>query len=257
MSKPRYWLKVALVAGMFIYGMLAIALILPLLRLLTGRRAESLFEPIRSGWCSRLCRILGVQLQVQGAMAAEARLLVANHISWLDILVLGATGPMVFVAKAEVADWPVMGYLAKGVGTLFVKRGDSAQTSLTAERMAWQLRQGKRLMLFPEGTTTAGDKVLRFHARLLQPAVLAQVPVQSLAIEYLGPAKTLAPFIDDDDFLTHLLRILALDGIAMRLSYAPALAAAASRGELAQATRGQVVAMLFPPQLARASSGEI
>lgn len=245
MQTARQWFKAALVAGMFFYGMFAVAAIMPFLHLLAGRRAEWLFEPIRAGWCRTLCRILRVRLEVIGCPAPEARLLVANHISWLDILVLGASGPMLFVAKEEVSDWPVMGYLARRIGTLFVRRGDAEQTAATAERMAWQLRQGKRLTLFPEGTTTAGDKVLRFHARLLYPAQLAQVPVQAIGIEYLGAAKEIAPFIGDDDFLPHLLRMLTLDRIDMRLHYCPALPAGLPRDTLAQTARRQVVGALF------------
>lgn len=245
MRTARQWYKAALVAGMFLYGMFAVAAIMPFLHLLAGRRADGLFEPIRAGWCRTLCRILGVRLETTGSPAPEARLLVANHISWLDILVLGASGPMLFVAKEEVADWPVMGYLARRIGTLFVRRGDAEQTAATAERMAWQLRQGKRLTLFPEGTTTAGDKVLRFHARLLYPAQLAQVPVQAIGIEYHGAAKEIAPFIGDDDFLPHLLRMLTLDRIEMRLHYCPALPAGMTRDTLAQTARRQVVGALF------------
>ncbi|QSA96342.1 1-acyl-sn-glycerol-3-phosphate acyltransferase [Methylococcus sp. EFPC2] len=255
MRKLPVWSKAALVAGMFAYGLFAVAVIMPLLHRVAGRHAERAFEPIRAGWCRTLCRILGVSLEIAGEPSPDARLLVANHVSWLDILVLGASGPMVFVAKEEVSDWPVMGYLARHVGTLFVRRGDAEQTAVTAERMAWTLRQGKRLMLFPEGTTTAGDKVLRFHARLLAPAQLAHVPVQAVAIEYLGDARNVAPFIGEDEFLPHLLRVLMLESIAMRMHYCPVLPAGIPRDTLAQTARRQVAGALFGVAEAKVGAG--
>ncbi|MGZ8250338.1 lysophospholipid acyltransferase family protein, partial [Methylomagnum sp.] len=222
---PRYqpWLKGALIAGMFLLGVIAVAAVMPGLRLLLGRRAAPLNEAIVRRWNGAVCRILNLRLRVNGRLDPNARLIVANHISWLDIIALGSQWPCQFVAKEDVADWPVMGYLAKGIGTLFVRRGDADQTAATAEQMVWRLRQGKRLMLFPEGTTTTGEKVLRFHGKLFMPAQLAGVGVQAVALCYLDEAGKVAPFVGDDEFLPHLLGVLKLDRIDLRLGYCPAL----------------------------------
>lgn len=246
MSRFQPGFKATLIAGMFLWGVFATGLVWPLLDRLLGRRASQFKEMIRRNWCTAVCRILKVQIETTGNPSPETRLWVANHISWLDIIALGASHPLLFVAKEEVADWPVMGYLARRLGTLFVRRGDAEQTAAVAEQMAWQLRQGRQLMLFPEGTTTNGERVLRFHAKLLHPAQLAHVPVQAIALEYLDEARAAAPFIGDDDFLPHLLHILTLDRIPLRVHYCQPLPAGLHRDVLAQTTRKQVVAALFP-----------
>jgi 1-acyl-sn-glycerol-3-phosphate acyltransferase len=241
----QFWFKAASVAGLFIYGLLAVAAIMPLLSRLAGGRAESLCDRVRMGWYRALCRVLRVRVERVGTPDANARLLVVNHVSWLDILALGTQRPVVFVAKREVAEWPVVGYLAQRTGTLFVQRGDVDRNGAVVERMTWCLRQGKPVVLFPEGTTTTGERVLRFHARLFQPARLAHVPTQAIAIEYAGPARAIAPFVGDDSFLPHLLRVLMLDHIEIRLHFCPSLPAGTPRDTLAQATRGQVIEALF------------
>jgi len=252
MRVPRFWFKAASVAGLFVYGLLAVAAIMPLLSLLAGGRAEPLCDLLRLGWHRALCRVLRVRIELVGAPDPDARLLVANHVSWLDILALGAHRPVVFVAKREVAEWPVVGYLAQRTGTLFVQRGDADRNAAVTERMTWCLRQGKRVVLFPEGTTTTGERVLRFHARLFQPARLAHVPTQAIAIEYGGPARTIAPFIGDDSFLPHLLRVLMLDRIEIRLHFCPSVPAGTPRDALAQTTRAQVTEAMFGNRAAKA-----
>ena len=246
MSTIRACYKALLVAGMFLYGIFAVSTIMPLLDIVLGRRAIVLHDYICLHWNRTVCRILNVRIHVVGDPSPEARLWVANHISWLDIIALGSQQPMTFVAKQEVADWPVMGYLARRIGTLFVHRGDAERTGAIAERMTWQLRQGRRLMLFPEGTTTQGTRVLRFHAKLLHPAQLAHVPVQAVGLEYLDAARQVAPFIGEDEFLPHLLRILQLGRVDLRLHYCQPLSAGLHRDVLAQTTRKQIVAALTP-----------
>lgn len=246
MSRFRPWLKAALIAGMFLWGVTATGLLWPVSGLLLGRRAAHVQEHIRRSWCATVCGILGVRVETVGTPSPSTRLWVANHVSWLDIIVLGASHPLLFVAKEEVADWPVLGYLARRLGTLFVRRGDAEQTAAIAEQMVWQLRQGRQLMLFPEGTTTNGERVLRFHAKLLHPAQLAHTPVQAIGLEYLGEARAAAPFVGDDAFLPHLLKILRLGDIRLRIHYCPPLPVGLHRDSLAQTTRRQVVAALFP-----------
>jgi len=244
MQRCRQWFKALSIAAMFVAGVVAVSTVMPALRLLLGKRSAALNDAIVVGWNRTVCRILNLRLNVSGRPDANARLVVANHISWLDIIALGAQGPCVFVAKREVADWPVMGYLAKRTGTLFVQRGDAAQTAAVAERMAWQLRQGKRLVLFPEGTTTSGDRVLRFHGKLFHPAQLAGARVQAVALRYEGAAKPCAPFVGDDEFLPHLLEILKLGRIDLHVHYCPAVSPGPGRNELAQATRRQIADVL-------------
>lgn len=246
MRHCRTWLKGAAVAGLCALGLAAVCVVLPGLRLALGRRAQRIEAAIVQHWNRAACRVLNLRVRVSGAFDSRAGLLVANHVSWLDIIALGSQFPCQFVAKEEVGDWLVFGSLAKGIGTLFVRRGDASQTAATAEQMLWRLRQGRRLLLFPEGTTTAGDKVLRFHSRLFQPAQRAGARVQAVALDYTGAARSAVPFIGEDEFLPHLLNILTLDRIELSVRYCPPLPADLDAGALAAAARRQVVMALAP-----------
>ena len=189
-------------------------------------------------WCRLACRIVGLRRNITGTAAPEARFLVANHVSWLDIVALAAERPCLFLAKAEVANWPVIGALARGIDTLFVRRGEAGQTAAVAERMLWQLRRGRCVLLFPEGTTTAGDRLLRFHSKLFEPAERAGAVVQPIALSYTGVARDVAPFIGEDEFLPHLLQVLRRDRIELDLAYCPPLPADQPRAALAAARSG-------------------
>lgn len=246
MASCRLWLRGFPVAGMFLWGLLVVSLILPALHGLGERRARRWRERIVLNWNRTVCRLLNLRIRVSGHRDPAARLTVANHVSWLDIIALGSLQPLVFVAKAEVADWPVMGRLARGIGTVFIRRGDAEQSAATLEAMTWMLRRGAHLMLFPEGTTTPGDQVLRFHGKLFNPAQLTAVKVQSVALHYRGASREVAPFVDDDDFLPHLLRILRQPAIELDLHYCPALPAGLRRDQLAKAARLQICEWLEP-----------
>lgn len=244
MQRWRQWFRVLAVAAMFVAGIVAVSTVMPALRLLLGKKSAALNDAIVVSWNRAVCRILNLRLHIRGRPDANARLVVANHISWLDIIALGAQGPCLFIAKREVADWPVLGYLAKRIGTLFVQRGDVAQSAVVAERMVWQLRQGKRIVLFPEGTTSMGNRVLRFHGKLFLPAQRARVRIQAVALRYEGEAARCAPFVGDDAFLPHLLGILKLDRIDLDLRYCPAVPPGPGPNELAQTTRRQIATAL-------------
>lgn len=231
---------------MFVLGVIAVAAVLPALGWLLGRRSAPLHDAIVVGWNRAVCRILNLELKVHGALDPDARLLVANHVSWLDIIALGSQFPCLFVAKEEVARWPVVGFLAKGINTLFVRRGDNRQTGSAAQMMVWRLRQGRRVLLFPEGTTTAGDRVLRFHGKLFQPAELAGVSAQAIALRYSGAARNSVPFVGEDEFLPHLLGVIRLERIDLDLHYCPALPAGMNRNETTAAAHAQISAIVDP-----------
>lgn len=241
----RQWFRVLAVAAMFAAGIVAVSVLMPAARIfLAGRRATQWNDAIMVTWNRAVCRILNLRLHIRGRPDPLAGLIVANHVSWLDIIAIGAQGPCLFIAKREVADWPVLGYLAKRIGTLFVQRGDAAQSAVVAERMVWQLRQGKRIVLFPEGTTSTGNRVLRFHGKLFLPAQRARVRVQAVALRYEGEAARCAPFVGDDAFLPHLLGILKLDRIDLDLRYCPTVPPGPGPNELAQTTRRQIATAL-------------
>lgn len=139
---------------------------------------------LRQRWSAGLLRILGLQLQHQGAALQPGCLLVANHVSWVDIFVINALAPAAFVSKAEVRQWPLIGWLSARNDTVFLRRGSRGHARIVNAEIGALLDAGRNVAVFPEGTTTDGSHVLHFHAALLQPAIAAGHPVQALALSY-------------------------------------------------------------------------
>ena len=205
-----------------------------------GRRLPR--ERIAGVWHRTLLRILGVQVSVQGAPLCTPHLLVSNHVSWLDIPLIGASTAIRFVSRHDVKRWPVAGLLAQACGTFYIERG-AGRSHVTAAAMRGHLETGS-VALFPEGTTTGGTGVAPFRARLFQAALDAGVPVQPVVLRY-APAREgtpIAPFIDDDALLPHLLRILRAGQLQVELQFLPALfpGECAERRALALASQGRV-----------------
>lgn len=155
------------------------------------------------------CRCLGLDLHQHGLPSENTALFVSNHISWSDIPVLGSLAQIRFLSKAEVAKWPVIGWLARQAGTLFIQRG-GGQVRRVRGQIIGNLQAGENVLIYPEGTTSAGLTVLPFHGLLLKAATESKVPVQPITIAYRrnGRPDHLAPFIAEDEFLSHLLRML-------------------------------------------------
>jgi 1-acyl-sn-glycerol-3-phosphate acyltransferase len=161
---------------------------------------------------ARLSNALPFRVTVSGELPTRPMLWVANHVSWTDIALLGMLAPLSFLSKAEVRTWPVAGWLALKAGTLFIRRG-SGDSRLLQKQMCNHLQQGHALMIFPEGTTTDGRSLRTFHGRLLSSAIDAQVELQPVAVAYSrnGKPDPIAPFIGEDDLLSHLRRLFAHD----------------------------------------------
>lgn len=169
-------------------------------------------------------------------MTMPAGMLVANHISWLDIFVINALAPAAFVSKDEVRQWPLIGWLCERTETIFLSRGSRAAAQRTRGTMIAQLRDGVPVTVFPEGTTTAGDRVLPFHAALFQGAIDARVPVVPLALRYVDATdnRSPAPAYDGDVTLWQcLVSIVRAGGLAAQVRVlAPLDSAAADRRHL-------------------------
>lgn len=215
----RLW-RVPLVASW-----VAFALLLAVqLSLWPAHRRAAVRERLTGFWMRGLVRLLPLRVRHHGRPVAQTAVWVGNHISWLDIILLGTAAPVRFIAKSDVRQWPVLGWLAQQAGTLFIRRGQ-ASTGNLHQQMTEVLEQQHSLMVFAEGTTTLGDRVGTFHGRLLGPAIEHQVPVQPVALRYQqrgGPART-AAFIDDDEFFSHLWRLLGDTTIDVDLHFLPAL----------------------------------
>jgi 1-acyl-sn-glycerol-3-phosphate acyltransferase len=178
-------------------------------------------------------------------------LLVINHTSWADVFVVAAVTPARFVAKAEIARWPLIGRFAAGVGTIFVERGRRHAVKRVNHMATLRLRSGQSVGIFPEGTTTDGSCLLRFHANLVQAAVDAQSPVIPLALQYLqdGNATTAAAFIGDDTLVGSMWKILVTPRLSARLYWLPTLdCPGETRQVIAQQARAAIVGVLGLPE---------
>jgi 1-acyl-sn-glycerol-3-phosphate acyltransferase len=165
-----------------------------------------------------------------GRTALPRGLVVCNHISWLDIYVINALAPAAFVAKDDVRHWPLIGWLCANTDTIFLERGSRAAAQRTRESMVERLRAGIHVAVFPEGTTSGGERLLPFHAALFQSAIDAGVPVVPLALRYADGAGNpcRAPAYDGDITLWQCLRAIArADGLKAELRILEPLAVAA------------------------------
>jgi 1-acyl-sn-glycerol-3-phosphate acyltransferase len=199
-------------------------------------------------WARRMMRALGAQLCVEGAAPAPGALLVANHVSWLDILAITSHAPSIFVAKREVRDWPAIGWLAARAGTLFLQRSSGRSLLRVKNRIAAQLLARRSVAFFPEGTTSSGSGVMPFRSGLLQAAVDGARPVQPVAIAYYGEDGKPSPdaaFIDGMTLWQSIGAICRSGHITVRLAFATPLAPAGrTRKELAREARDTIAAIL-------------
>ncbi|WP_306395044.1 lysophospholipid acyltransferase family protein [Telluria beijingensis] len=207
--------------------------------------SSTLRARLTRGWSRRLLRLCRVQVEHGGGVPAlEHALVVANHVSWLDIFVINALDPCRFVAKAEIRSWPVMGWLAAGAGTVFIARGNRRELRHVFKGLVEVLQKGERVALFPEGTTGLQGQVLPFHANLFEAAIDAGVLVQPYALAYLDAGGALHPsieYVGDTTFVDSLLRILQGPPVKARLAcLAPLESVGAHRRELALAAQEAV-----------------
>lgn len=202
-------------------------------------------------WSRQLLDILSVRLDAQVVDDQPGSLIVANHISWLDIYALNAVRPMVFVAKAEVRQWPLIGWLAEKSGTIFLRRGSRGHAKIVNSQIDGLLDAGKDVAIFPEGTTTDGTHLLNFHGALLQPAVETGRQVLPVAIAYYGAdgCRSLVPAYAGETTLGESLKaILACRSLTVRLCSTPALDPQTNtRRELAHAARRAIALSLGLP----------
>lgn len=166
-------------------------------------------------WAQAMLRGVGITLVVHGQpVVSGPALLVANHLSWLDIVVMHASRYCRFVSKSDIKHWPLIGTLAGGAGTLYIERSSKRDAHRVVHQMAERLRLGEVLAVFPEGTTADGISLKPFHANLLQAAISADAPVQPVALRFVdaGTGQTcFAPrYIDDDSIFVSIWETLCV-----------------------------------------------
>jgi len=223
-------------------GLATCALVFPLV-------SHAARERLTRRWSRKLLGMCRVKVeQLPGAPVLEHALIVANHVSWLDIFVINALHPCRFVAKAEIRAWPILGWLAAAAGTVFIARGNRRELRHIFKGLVTVLEQGQRVALFPEGTTSIQGEVLPFHANLFEAAIDAKVAVQPYALSYVDAAGSLhrsVDYVGDTTFVDSMFTILEGEPVLARLQcLAPIDASGAHRRELAQSAQDAVAAAL-------------
>jgi len=190
-------------------------------------------------WCIRLLRILKVRVMIHGdpsvLFGTKPYLLVSNHISWLDIHVINSIRPVIFVAKADVSKWPIFGYLASMLGTIFLKREKLSDIKRVIQLMKEKLTNQEIVAIFPEGTSTDGKSVLPFKSNLFESAHQAEVNVLPITIQYTenNEYSNRAAFIGDMELIDSIKNILKSNHLVVHVHLSDGLPSHLSRQELA------------------------
>lgn len=202
-------------------------------------------------WSAKLLRILGITLRVEGPPPASAEvgaMVAANHVSWLDIFAISSVRPTRFVAKGEIRDWPVAGWIAHASGTIFIRREQWRDTARTNEKVRAALAEGDCVGLFPEGLTSDGDTLLKFHSALFEPAVANRAHVHPAAIRYETADGALCrevSFVGDRTFVESMLLVIAQRAVTARVHFAPAIdTAELRRRDVTEAARARIASLL-------------
>jgi lyso-ornithine lipid O-acyltransferase len=207
---------------------LAWALVLCLAQLVIARVRGPMTSVRRALWLQGCCQTvlasLGIRYSVEG-VAPSRGLLVSNHLSYLDILIYSAVTPCVFVSKAEVAKWPYFGFAARQAGTIFIDRTKRISAQNVAQEIARRLDDPVPILVFPEGTSSDGAQVMRFHSALFEPAVRSSAPVTTAAVRYViggGVPERELCWYGDEGFLPHLWKALGTPGFTARVWFGEA-----------------------------------
>lgn len=204
------WLRLCVRVTAFVAFLAATTLLAAGLRITEMVTRKTIDRTPWARFCFRwACRCLGLNIHQHGSPSNDTVLFVSNHISWSDIPILGSLAPIRFLSKAEVGQWPLIGWLARQADTLFIHRG-GGQARRVRGQIIENLQAGENVLVYPEGTTSAGLTVLPFHGLLLRAAPESKTPIQPVTITYRrdGRPDHLAPFIGEDEFHSHLLRML-------------------------------------------------
>jgi len=248
-AAPRLWrvlLRAPLLAIVAVVGLPVL-----LLALLPGLRDVSPGgQPIalraQRRYARILIRTLGYRLRLHGVLPDRPGLIVANHISGFDIPVLHAVAPLWLVAKQDIHDWPLIGFLARAVGTIFIQRGSEPSRKRAARRMAALLRAGRIVGVFPEGGIHTERGVGRFHPRLFGPAIRAGAPVLPVAIRYWRAGDLHGEQVFGPGMKFSALVVAALGRPPCDVQVLigePLVSAGASRNDLARDAQRQVTEM--------------
>ena len=202
-------------------------------------------------WSIGLMRMMGLTLQISGTARPGATLVVANHVSWLDIAAVHAAAPHVrFVAKSDLLAWPGLGWMIRNAGTLFIERERKRDAVRVVHAVAAALQSGETVAVFPEGTTGTGPEPLPFHANLLQAAVATGTPVQPVVLRFddrHGRFSEAVTFIGQTTLLQSVWRVASARGLKVSVEFLPPVGTRhADRRALAAHLRELVALRLLP-----------
>ena len=204
-------------------------------------------------WSKKLLDICGVTVRVNHPERLSPRsLIVANHVSWLDIFLIYSVVPGHFIAKADMASWPMVGWLSRKTGTLFLERSSARNLKSTLKTLVDNLKARERCIFFPEGTTGRQGETLPFHPNLFEGAINAGLPVQPFALAYLNREGNFEPAVDfsgDVSLGQSMKNVFRSDGIRAELTVLPAIETTGlHRKALSQQARDAIIAVLpLPP----------
>lgn len=208
--------------ALVVVGLLASACIIqPALWINPQRNHQRIRLPIVQWWFRRVAAAVRLRVTVVGQPPPEQALYVSNHITWMDIIVVGSQIRASFVSKQEVRNWPVIGWMCAVAGTIFIRRGSLDSASATQDTLRAALDAGKSIAVFPEGTSTDGATVKPFKRRLFVPAMEAGCVVQPISLRYPDgdQPNLVVPYIDDDNLFSNVLRVIRLPEIPVRVTF--------------------------------------
>lgn len=214
---PRAVFRLGRTALHVLYGAATLALVYPWVN-----RPKRLW--LKRRWSRQLLGCLGVQLKANADLAVPGALLVANHISWLDIFVINAVQPAAFVCKDDVRDWPLIGWMCAKTDTVFIQRGSRRDAHRTAQDLTARLKSAHCVAVFPEGTTSDGHSLLPFHGAMLQPAVDLGSDVQPVALRYHhgdGAAAAAAGYVGETTLWQSLKAVASATGLLAEARFLP------------------------------------
>jgi 1-acyl-sn-glycerol-3-phosphate acyltransferase len=243
----RYALRLPLLLAHMLVGLpITLLLINPLTARwrVGGERVDH--RAIRA-WSKIMMRIFGFRVRRVGIPLSGAAMFVANHVSWMDITLLHSERVVGFVAKSEISRWPLVGWLARRGGTIYHRRGSNESLTGVLHLMVERMQGGEAVGVFPEGGTTGGDTVRTFHARIFQAAVVAEVPVQPVALRYGegGDAQTIIAFAPRENFMQNFVRVLGEPARIAEVHFLEPLPPSADgRRRLAESCRERILAAM-------------
>jgi lyso-ornithine lipid O-acyltransferase len=233
----------------FVSAMAAAFVFVVPVQMLARRRGWRVQHDIQKGFCRIMCAIIGIEVETSRALPAAApRLVVANHVSWTDIIALTSLHPLVFLAKSEVSGWPVLGFLARLQGTVFVPRGSRKDIARVNAALGDKLREGRDLVVFAEGTSSDGATVLKFNSAHFDAVQSCDgaAAIAPVAILYTDGERPIdVGWYGDMTFLPHLWRLMKRNGVRCLIAFGAAIETRGKdRKTLAAETEAQVRALL-------------